>query len=177
MNCPGWFSVDRRKTWPVFLKPSLIVPDVTHIDLALLRSLNIAGFLFDLDNTVMRPHSGVVSEPIRQWLEATRQAGFKNAVVSNNKRPEYCKQAEAILAMPVIYRAWKPCKRGFYQGLEMLSLEAHQVAVVGDRPLTDIWGGLRIGAYTILVDPINKGIEPFPIKILRAMERSLILEP
>lgn len=161
----------------MLFKPSLIVPDVTHIDLDVLKSQSVTGFLFDLDNTIMPPHSGTIPDPIRAWLALAKEAGFKSVVVSNNKRLEYCQQAEETLGMPVIAHARKPFKAGFHQGLELLALPAHRVAVVGDRPLTDIWGGLRIGAYTILVDPINKHTEPPLIKLLRAVERTLIYTP
>jgi predicted HAD superfamily phosphohydrolase YqeG len=46
--------------------------------------------------------------------------------------------------------------------------------MVGDRPLTDIWVGQRMGAYTILVDPLIKHSEKVYIKVLRRMERLFV---
>jgi predicted HAD superfamily phosphohydrolase YqeG len=46
--------------------------------------------------------------------------------------------------------------------------------MVGDRPLTDIWVGQRMGAYTILVDPLIKHSEKVYIKVLRRMERMFV---
>ena len=60
------------------------------------------------------------------------------------------------------------------RGSEILMLEAHQVVVVGDRPLTDIWAGQRQGSLTILVDPLIKHQENGLFKILRRLERLFV---
>ena len=53
--------------------------------------------------------------------------------------------------MPTVGMAGKPSRRGFLAALEILKLPASEVAVIGDRPLTDVWGGQRAGMKTILV--------------------------
>ena len=45
--------------------------------------------------------------------------------------------------------------------------------MVGDRPLTDILAGKRLGCKTILVGSINPK-ENLPTKFVRALERSTI---
>ena len=49
--------------------------------------------------------------------------------------------------------------------------------MVGDRPLTDIWVGQRLGIVTILVDPIMKHKEAKIIKLLRKIERLFVSSP
>jgi uncharacterized protein len=158
----------------VFLKPALIVPDVTHITLDWIRQQGIKGFMFDLDNTLMKPHTGVLPPHVAQWLAAIQAEGLGCTVISNNPITPYIKQVEGVLGFPCLSRAGKPRRGGFKQGLTWLGLPAHQVAVVGDRPLTDIWGGSRIGAKTILVDALNKAEEPGVVQWLRRMERLVI---
>lgn len=158
----------------MLLKPSLIIEDITTIDLESLRACGVKGFIFDLDNTIMAPQACALEPRIEAWLTILQAEGFRCLVLSNNKRAEYCRQAEILLNIPVISHAAKPRRAKFRQALEMLGLNADEVAMVGDRPLTDIWVGQRMGAYTILVDPLIKRSEKTYIRFLRGLERMFI---
>ena len=158
----------------MLVKPTLIVPHVTDIPLDELLAMSVTGFIFDLDNTLIPPNHGVLDDVIRAWLALTESKGFKSVVVSNNPIKTYTDLACEVLNMPVVGNAGKPRLGGLRQGLDHLGLDAHQVAVVGDRPLTDIWGGQRLGAKTILVDPLLKHQEHVIIKVLRQLERSFV---
>ena len=157
-----------------FLRPTLILPCVTDITPDWLISQQIKGLLFDLDNTLIRPKTAMIDPPIEAWLKSIQAQGFLCAIVSNNKKHDYLKTCENILNMPVYGFAKKPSTAVFKRALEKLGLQAQQVVVVGDRPLTDIWGGVRLGSKTILVDPLNKAVEPWGIQRLRQLERCCI---
>jgi predicted HAD superfamily phosphohydrolase YqeG len=58
--------------------------------------------------------------------------------------------------------------------LGLLGVEAHQAAMIGDRPLTDIWVGQRMGMYTILVDPLTMASEHRVVKVLRRLEKLFV---
>lgn len=158
----------------MFLKPSLIVQDITTIDLEQLKAQGIRGFIFDLDNTIMAPHTGSLEDRIATWLALLQAEGFCCLVLSNNKKADYCQQAEKVLGIPVISHGAKPRRAQFRKALEMIGLSAREVAMVGDRPLTDIWVGQRMGSFTILVDPLTKLSEGVHIQVLRGMERWFI---
>jgi HAD superfamily phosphatase (TIGR01668 family) len=158
----------------LLVKPTLIIESVVDIDLNWLQEKGIRGFIFDLDNTLMAPHSGVLDSPVQAWLQQIHDMGFKSVVVSNNKKATYVQQAEAILGFPAIANAGKPRRKFLRKALEMLKMNPHEVVVVGDRPLTDIWGGQRLGAHTILVDPLTKDREHQVIQVLRRLERMFV---
>jgi HAD superfamily phosphatase (TIGR01668 family) len=158
----------------LLVKPSLIVEDITTIDLSALKAAGVKGFIFDLDNTIMAPRLGALEARIESWLAILQAEGFKCIVLSNNKKAEYCQLAENVLNIPVISHAAKPRRAKFRQALQMIGLQANEVAMVGDRPLTDIWVGQRMGSYTILVDPLIKHSEKVYIKVLRRMERMFV---
>ncbi len=156
----------------MFLKPSLVVAgNVTQISIDTLIAQGIQGLILDLDNTVMAPKSGIIEAPVQAWLDEARQKGLSAVILTNNKKLNYCLEAERVLGMTVIPIARKPLLPKMQEALALLKLEAQQVAVIGDRPLTDIWGGQRIGAYTILVDPLLKDVERPLIQFLRRLER------
>jgi uncharacterized protein len=158
----------------LLLKPTLIIEHVTDIDLNYLWTSGVRGFIFDLDNTIMRPHTCTLDEDVAEWLKQIDAKGFKSVVVSNNPLFFYTQEAEKLLNIPVLGNASKPRRKHLRKALEILMLEPSQVAVVGDRPLTDILGGQRLGAKTILVDPLNKHKEHQIIKFLRRLERLFV---
>ncbi len=158
----------------VLLKPTYNIDgDVTDIDLDNLAASGIKGLIFDLDSTLLAPHSGVLTEQVEAWLMRARGM-FKLAIVSNNGREAYVSQVEKLLNMPTIGMARKPSRRGFLAALAILQLPASQVAVVGDRPLTDVLGGQRAGMQTILVRPLKTMREPKWITFFRNLERCII---
>jgi hypothetical protein len=158
----------------VVIRPTYLIDgDVTDIDLDMLARDGIKGIIFDLDSTIMAPRSGKITAETATWLELARNR-FQLAVVSNNKSDPYIKQVQEHLNMTVLGRAAKPSTKLFLQVLEMFQLRADQVAVIGDRPLTDVWGGQRAGMKTVLVWPLKTMNEPAWILFFRKLERCFI---
>jgi HAD superfamily phosphatase (TIGR01668 family) len=158
----------------MFLRPTYLIDgDITDIDLDELEQSGIKGLIFDLDSTLVAPRSAVLTKEVEVWLTKAR-AGFKLAVVSNNRHALYIEQVKGLLDMPIVGRAAKPRRRGLLQALANLELAPHEVAVIGDRPLTDVWGGQRAGMKTILVFPLKTMNEPGWITFFRRLERMFI---
>lgn len=160
-----------------FLTPDWVVLDIFNIPLDALQQAGIQGFIFDLDNTIMPPHTATISTEMAAWLASLTHRGLRYNVVSNNHNVAYLQQAEAVLGVPVLGPAKKPQTTVMLQAAELLGLAPHHICVVGDRPLTDIWAGKRLGATTILVDPLQRAIEKGHIHVLRALERLCIAVP
>jgi hypothetical protein len=95
-------------------------------------------------------------------------------VLTNNKREAYILNARDVLSMPVIGYAAKPWRPGFRKALEALNLPPAEVAVVGDRPLTDIWGGVLSDMRTVLVRPLSCIVEPSIKTFFRNLEHVFI---
>lgn len=158
------------------LKPTYIVEHVTDINLEDLRAEGIKGLIFDLDNTLMAPKSSELSTEIAHWLEIVKN-DFQIAIVSNNPHQHYVEDAAKIIGAPAYHKAKKPRTAIATVALKKLDLLPYQVAMVGDRPLTDIWVGQRMGMITILVDPLIKHEEMVIVKFLRKLERIFIEAP
>src|SRR6185369_1173849 len=97
-----------------------------------------------LDSTLVAPHTATLTDEVRCILEAAR-SNFKVAVLSNNKKDVYLDQCSNALNMQVIGRAAKPSPAGFKKVQETFQLKPEEVAVVGDRPLTEVLGGHLAG--------------------------------
>ena len=147
--------------------------DVTDIVIDTLVADGVKGLIFDLDSTLIESKSARLTDEVNAWLVKARPH-FKMVILSNNKNAAYLERVKAILDMPVIGYAKKPSRRGFRQAMDLLALTPEEVAVIGDRPLTDILGGKRSGARTVLVKILRTINEPSWKTGIRNLERRLI---
>lgn len=157
----------------MFLKPDYNLKSIYDIDLEDLKSQGIKALLFDLDSTLMASKSGFYSEKTLGWLEKVRK-DFYIAVISNNKNPDYIRKVEAASDFPVLFDAGKPRTEAGREFLRKEGVEPSQSAMIGDRPLTDVLFGKRVGCRTILVDSITADTEKKFVRFVRGLERLCI---
>ncbi|MGB3496059.1 MAG: HAD hydrolase-like protein, partial [Elainellaceae cyanobacterium] len=74
------------------------------------------------------------------------------------------------LDLPYIAGALKPSRRKLRQAVNSMGFPADQVAMVGDRLLTDVLAGNRLDMFTILVEPIVDPAEAVRKHPIRNME-------
>jgi hypothetical protein len=148
--------------------PDLIVQHVTDIPLERLREAGVRGLLFDLDSTLLPHYANAVDPEVAAWLESVREQGFAVCVVTNGPPRRALPLCEP-LEVPCVYRARKPLRRGLRRALELLGLQPHQVAMVGDQLFTDVWAGRRMGMYTVWVRPESPE-EPLTVAVKRPLE-------
>lgn len=152
-----------------FLKPSLIYEgDVTSVRIDDLKKLGVEGLILDLDNTIMAPKSARLELPVKYWLDAMKK-NFKIVVLTNNKKAFYLEAVRHVLELPLIGFGLKPWVVD-KEVHEYLDLPNDRIAIIGDRPLTDIWLGQRKGFKTVLVRALTAHIEPKWKYYLRKLE-------
>ena len=144
------------------IKPDYNLKSIYDIDLSELKSKGIKIIMFDLDSTLMVSKSGMYLEETKQWLSEV-QKDFEVVVISNNNSVEYLDKVRAIPDVTVMKKY-----------LEEKGIMPSEAVMVGDRPLTDILGGIRLGCITILVDSINAENENKPTRFVRWLERCTI---
>ena len=158
----------------MLLKPDFNLKDIYEIDLEVLKGLGIKAIFFDLDSTIMVSKSGEYHEKTEEWLIEVDKYFFI-AVFTNNKKSSYLEQVRSISNFQIIGNAKKPSIKAMRKLLAKISMPSHEVAIVGDRPLTDILAGKRLGARTILVGSINAKNEGMPTRFVRWIERRFII--
>lgn len=152
--------------------PNLYVQSIYHIDLEALKKSGITSIITDLDNTLVEADSPEYTPKLVKWLDDLQELGFKVIIVSNNNKTRVSQFADP-LTVPYIHRAKKPTKVSFKKALTILNSKVEETVVIGDQLLTDVYGGNRMGLYTILVVPISEK-ERLNTKINRAIERFLL---
>lgn len=157
---------------PSLLVPSLRVTRVVDIHLDTLREAGVKGLIFDLDDTLVHALEPKAHPEVVDWLAAVREE-FKIYIVSNNPRHDRVELAALHLDMPFHHAARKPSRRFFRRALEEMQLQPAQVAIIGDQLFTDVLGGNRLGAVTILVDPLSPE-RKWHRKLMRSLENYML---
>lgn len=159
-----------------FLRPTYVVEHVTDINLDDLKAEGICGLMFDLDNTLMAPHSGQLTADIATWLSIVKES-FQVVILSNNPRDFYIEKAAQEIGCVAYGRAKKPQIKTASKALKEMKLLPCQVAMIGDRPLTDILVGQKMKFTTILVEPLVKRQKISFVRFLRKIEKLLLSPP
>ncbi len=152
--------------------PILTYNSINDIDLNLLKSKGIKGFILDIDNTLV-PHNADADDNAVAWMEKIKQEGFKACIVSNASSSRVIKFNENI-KVHAIHRASKPGSRAYNEAKDLMGITAKETVVVGDQLFTDIYGGNRVGMMTILVQPIGPKETAF-IKLKRFFEKFIFI--
>jgi HAD superfamily phosphatase (TIGR01668 family) len=155
------------------LAPDLYYRSIADIEPEYLVARGVRALLIDLDNTLVLRNTLDASPEVHAWLASALGVGLKACIVSNNWH-ERVMHAEDVFGIPVIGKSTKPLPGGFRRGLRVLEVRASEAAVIGDQVFTDVLGGARIGAMTILVQPLSGGSDLPHTVLLRAFERLVL---
>ncbi len=154
------------------LRPNLYRDSVFDVPLDTLRSVGITGLVLDLDNTLIPRKSREIPDDLRAWLAGLTELGLRAVIVSNNFERRVGAVA-AEVGLPLVARAGKPRARAFEQGMALLGTRPEDTAVIGDQLFTDVFGGNRLGLFTVLVVPLSDRELPHT-RVLRQLERVVL---
>lgn len=151
--------------------PKLKVESIQKIDFEVLAKNNIKGLILDIDNTLVPQHMMDADERAIEWIEKVKSLGIKACIVSNASKKRVIRFNER-LQIHAIHRASKPGTKAYLKAIELMEIKKEEAAVIGDQIFTDIYGGNRVGLFTILVNPIDRKeavwvmLKRFPEKII-----------
>lgn len=156
---------------PIF-KPSQIARSIYDIDGDALQRAGIKGIILNWTNTIVKKNVESESASLKKWLNDLKtRYGIKIIIVSNSKPP---KQGLGLVnEIPALFEAGKPKKKAFFAALNILGTRSNETAVIGNGIVTDLWGGNRLGMYTIFVSPlwtrprILGAVKRLVVKVLR----------
>lgn len=157
----------------MFVKPDFDLENIFAIDLEGLKKQGVKALLFDLDSTIMASKSGCYTDETIQWLEKAKKDFFV-AVISNNNNPVYIEKVLKVSDFPALFDAKKPKIQIGKSFLDMHNIDPKTAVMIGDRPLTDILFGKKLGCKTILVDSITAKTEKKIVRFVRKLERCCV---
>lgn len=152
---------------PIF-KPSQISRSIYEIDGETLQQAGIKGIILDWTNTIMTKNADSITDSMKSWLTNMQSRyGIKVIIVSNSKPP--MGDHGPVHEIPALFEAGKPKKKAFLAALNMLGTRSNETAVIGNGIFTDLWGGNRLGMYTIFIS--SSWVKP---RILGAVKRLFV---
>ncbi len=137
--------------WPV---PDVMKNDIYQITPRMFTNRGIRFIMLDVDNTIAPYTIQEASPRLKAWVEDMKKAGLELFILSNNKGERPAIFAEA-LGLEYVNKAWKPFTKVAKEVLMHKEVKASEVAVIGDQIYTDTCCGKWIGAFTVLVHPID----------------------
>jgi uncharacterized protein len=156
---------------PIF-KPSQIARSIYDIDGNALKRAGIKGIILNWTNTIVKKNVESESASLKKWLDDFKSRfGIKMIIVSNGKPPK--QGFDLVNEIPALFEAGKPKKKAFFAAMNILGTRRNETAVIGNGIITDLWGGNRLGMYTIFVSPswtkprILGALKRLVVKVLR----------
>lgn len=153
------------------LAADLVVGCIADIDIDLLIERGIAGVIVDMDNTLAPWRSTEVPLTHVNWVKNAISRGIKVCILSNAGSDGRVRPAAEMLGISFITKACKPLAVGFKRAAKMMNLPIEKIAIAGDQVFTDIWGGNRLGMFTILTTPLSKREAVITLVLQRPLER------
>ena len=142
------------------IKPDIKLEDVTEIDLNKISELKekygIEGIILDVDDT-LRKDMKSITKCNEEWIDAIKEQ-LKVIVVSNGLDKNMDKLFK-LKDIEYIGFAHKPLKKNFIKACEKMDIEPHNVLIVGDSLIDDIYGGRRNDMKTALVKTVKEDEE------------------
>lgn len=151
-------SASRKKGSRSF-QPDFIANDIQDIDFMALRDIGIKACMIDLDGTVVERGTYEVSPPTIEALQNAAQ-DMKLYIATNRPKSRDLKNlkqdigAVGVIHPQLIYG--KPFRRYFLNGVKAIGLQPHQVVMIGDRYIQDIFGSNSAGVYSLLIRKIDQ---------------------
>lgn len=135
-------------------KPDMYQKDIYTIDYKKLKSFGIKCLLFDLDNTIVPTYVKKPSRKIKDFIERLKDIGFKVIIYSNAGKKRLA-PFKKILEVDCSASSKKRTLKKLKRILREYKYSESEIAIIGDQFMTDIYGGNRMGIFTVLIDPIS----------------------
>ena len=129
--------------------PTIYKKTIFDIDYDALKKSGIKCLIFDLDNTLTKIDNNIPSEETVKLIKKLKK-DFTIYILTNNNNKERLDEVSKNLDLPYVSFALKPSKIGFWK-----VIKKEETCVIGDQIVTDIIGGNRVKATTVLVDPLG----------------------
>lgn len=121
----------------MLLYPKMYLNNATEITVDFLNKNNIKGVLLDVDNTLIDFNLKIL-DGAKEWCDKLKENNIKVCILSNTNKIEKVKKVAKELDIPYINFAKKPFKSGFIKAMNLIEIEAKNIAVVGDQIMTDV---------------------------------------
>lgn len=130
---------------------------LTELPLAQLQERGVKVLAFDLDHTLGVGRTRRLSDEYLAYLAQLRQSGFR-LLLASNAMVDLTALGELMGAevVPATWWSRKPMKSYFRRLVQVGGGNESEVAMIGDRTLTDVLGANRCGLVSVKVTALGR---------------------
>ncbi len=151
--------------------PDKYQKSIYSINYKKLKKNGIKCILFDLNNTLVSYECDYPDDKLREFIYNLGK-DFKIIIVSNSPKNRI-RPFKEILNVDASFSSKKPFSKKFKKIMKLYNFKDTEIVMIGDRIITDIYGGNKMNFTTILVNSVSES-EPFLNRIVRHFDRSII---
>ena len=145
----------------------LPIYEISHLKL---HKEGIKSLLIDVDGTLLSRQSSVIPTNVKKWIKESKKL-FRLYLISNNPSNERIRKIAMELDIRYKSNAQKPRKKITLDVIAEMNEDSKNIAIIGDRILTDIIVGNRCNIQTILVKGLSKNGLPKKINLTLILEK------
>lgn len=168
-------EVKKTRTTPAFV-PDFTASSLLDVDFLALKKAGVRYIALDADSTLVRYRGVVIDVDTKKHL-LTQQKHMEAWCIASNRVTNTLAplgssiDATVVRSTPFVR---KPKKRYFKRITDFFSAEPHEIAMVGDKLIADVWGANRAGFVTVWVEHLGKdGLHDRALQV-RSWERLLM---
>ena len=150
-------QLKREANTPRFV-PDYLATSLLDVDFDELKRRGVKYIAFDADATLVHYRGKALSSETKIFLQQNRNKFVKWCIASNRVTNDLLPLAESMDAQ-VIRASWfirKPSIRFFDWVIRHFGAKPHEIAMIGDKLIADMYGGKRAGMITVWVERIGK---------------------
>ena len=151
----------------VYWDSKLPIYEISHFKL---QNKGIKSLLIDVDGTLLSRQSNIIPTNVKNWIKESKKL-FSIYLVSNNPSNERIKKIAKELDVRYKSNALKPKKKATLDVISQMNEDSKNIAIIGDRILTDVIVGNRCNIQTILVKRLSRNGLPIRLNLTLILEK------
>ena len=145
----------------------LPIYEISHLKL---QNQGIKSLLIDVDGTLLSRQSKIIPTNVKNWIKESKKL-FSLYLISNNPSKERIRNIANELDIRYKSNALKPRKKITLDIISEINEDSKNIAIIGDRILTDIIVGNRCNIKTILVKRLSRSGLPIKLNLTLILEK------
>lgn len=154
-------------------KPTLILENVSDIDIQYILNNEYKLVIFDMNNTITDYYTTDISDKTKELIRKLKENDITIYILTNSFNENHAKEVANTLNVKYIHKAFKPLPFAISKILKNENIQEGKVIMVGDHIFTDILNANLCKIDSILVEPLNKK-EKIHSKLTRKIENIII---
>ena len=145
----------------------LPIYEISHLKL---QNKGIKSLLIDVDGTLLSRQSNMIPLSVKNWIKESKKL-FSLYLISNNPSNKRIRKIAKELDVKYKSNALKPRKKVTLDVISQMNEDSKNIAIIGDRILTDVIVGNRCNIQTILVKRLNRSGLPIKLNLTLILEK------